>query len=99
MTTVYLYGGSGTYAGTGAFDWNSPSVGNKHNFILFVAQDSDEPQHEAALSELVRFGFEEIHLRPGKAIAVEALNEPRMQAFQKHYEGALAEGCSIVWYP
>lgn len=99
MTTVYLYGGTGKYSGTGAFEWNSPEVGNTHRFILFLAHDSAEAQQETAMRELASFGFTELQVGQGKPIAVEVLNEPQMQAFQKHYEGALAEGSSIVWYP
>lgn len=98
-TTVYLYSGSGTFAGTGVFEWNSPAVGSSHKFILFIAQEVEEPQADRALHELARFGFTKAQVGAGKPIMVEVLNEPQMQAFQKHYEGALAEGCSIVWYP
>ena len=51
------------------------------------------------MRELASFGFTELQVGQGKPIAVEVLKEPQMQAFQKHYEGALAEGSSIVWYP
>ena len=37
MTTVYLYGGSGTYTGESAFEGSSPSIGSTHKFILFLA--------------------------------------------------------------
>ena len=96
MTTVYLYGGSGKYSGTGAFEWNSPDIGSTHKFILFVAHESDEAQRGIAILELERFGFSELEVGQGQPIAVEALNEPQMQAFQKHDECALAEGSSIV---
>jgi hypothetical protein len=99
MTTIYLYGGTGKYAGTETFEWNSPVVGSTHKFILFLAQEVDEPQDSVARGELTKFGFSEVQIGAGKPIAVEALNDPQMQAFHKHYEGALAEGCSIVWYP
>ena len=81
------------------FEWNSPEVGSTHRFILFIAHGDDEAQEETAIQELEKFGFTELQIGQGKPIAVEALNEPQMQAFQKHYEGALAEGSSIVWYP
>lgn len=98
MTTVVLYGGTGKYSGAGAFYWHSPEVGSVHKFILFMAQEGEEAQQEAAISELEKFGFTDLELGQGKPIAIEVLNEPQMQAFQKHYEGALAEGSSIVWY-
>jgi hypothetical protein len=96
---VYLYGGSGKFSGTNTFAWNSPSIGATHKLILFLAQDVDAPQQELALGELSDLGFCEIQIRTGKAIDVEALNEPQMQAFQRYYEGAMADGSSIVWYP
>jgi hypothetical protein len=96
---VYVYGGSGTFTGGGEFEWHSPTLGSRHRFILFVAQDDDSPQQDAALAELIRFGFSEVELVQGKPIAVEALNEPAMEAFRKHYEGAFSEGSSLVWYP
>jgi hypothetical protein len=99
MKRVYLYGGSGKFAGSSAYDWNCPSIGSTHKLILFLAQDSDTPQQEIAERELSDFGFCEIQIGIGKPIDVEALNEPQMQAFQRHYEGAIAEGCSLVWYP
>lgn len=99
MTTVVVYGGTGKYSGVGNFQWNSPKVGGVHRFILFIAQEGKESQQEAAVQELNKFGFTELELGEGRPIAVEVLNEPQMQAFQKHYEGALSEGSSVVWYP
>src|SRR5258706_12228716 len=99
MTTVYLYAGEGTFMGAGEFQWDSPKVGDTHKFILFVAQEVDEPQGHIAFREIERFGFAEAHIGVGKSISVEVLNESSMQGFRRHYEGALAEGCSIVWYP
>jgi hypothetical protein len=99
MKTVYLYLGTGKYAGTSSFEWHSPRVGDTHKFILFAAQDVDERRDEAALRELKEYGFADILIGEGKAISVESLNEPQMRVFQSHYEGALAEGFSLAWYP
>ena len=99
MTKVYLYGGKGKFVATQSFEWNSPEIGSTHQFILFFAQSKAEPNDKAAIQELARYGFAEVVISQGKPIAVEVLNEPQMQAFQKHYEGALSEGSSLVWYP
>lgn len=99
MTIVYLYGGEGKYMDTGSYQWTNPPIGSTHKFILFLAQQTDEPQEDAAVAELTKFGFQELHLFPGKPIVTETLNDPRMQAFQGYYEGALTEGSSLVWYP
>ncbi len=99
MKMVYLYGGTGKYSGAAAFEWNCPEVGSTHRFILFIVQENNEAQQEVAMNELGKYGFIELQVGEGKPIAVEVLNEPQMRAFQKHYEGALAEGSSLVWYP
>jgi len=67
--------------------------------MLFLSQVEDESQPNLATQELGRFGFAQTELAPGKAILVESLNAPKLQAFQKHYEEALDAGSSIVWYP
>jgi hypothetical protein len=99
MKTVILYLGSARFAGTASFDWASPSVGKTHRFILFLAQNNSVPDHDAAKREVELFGFSEIDLGEGRNIDVESLNDPNMAAFRRHYEGALTEGSSLVWYP
>ncbi len=98
MSRVFIYAGSGRFVG-GAFKWHSPTEGATHNFMLFLAQDNSEPNQAAALTEMGHFGFDEVDLREGRPLAVEALNDPQMLAFQAHYQGALHEGSSLVWYP
>jgi hypothetical protein len=99
METVLLYGGSGTYSGVAEYEWKSPVVGNTHKFILFVAQEESKSRLDVAAQELRKFGFVNYEIGEGRPISVESLNQPEMQVFQKHYEGAFAEGASIVWYP
>jgi hypothetical protein len=99
MTTVYIYGGTGTYNGKADFDWTCPEIGSRHNFMLFISQKIDAPQEEAASLELAKFGFDDLELMEGRPILAEVLNDPQMQAFRKHYEGAFTEGSSLVWYP
>jgi hypothetical protein len=99
VATVYVYSGSGTFTGASAFAWNSPKVGMSHRFILFLTQEQDVDHPEAALRELSDFGFANLQLSPGKPLAIESLNLVEMRKFHSHYEGALAEGSSLVWYP
>jgi hypothetical protein len=99
MPTIYLYGGEGTYTGAEEKLWHSPSLGSTHKFICFIAQDIDESQEDNAIQEIEKLGFTEIRIGEGKPIHIQVLNQPQMQAFQKHYEGALEEGFSLVWYP
>ncbi|SEK73675.1 hypothetical protein SAMN05518845_102564 [Variovorax sp. YR750] len=99
MTQIYLYGVEATYAGGCDFEWQAPTVGGRHKVILFLAQDDETSREDRATSELARFGFVELHVGAGRPIEVESLNDPRMHVFKKHYEGALVEGCSLVWYP
>ncbi|MDB5781778.1 hypothetical protein [Caballeronia mineralivorans] len=99
MKSVYLYIGTGKYAGTGSFEWHSPRVGDTHKFILFAAQDLDERLDSPAIEELKEYGFADIIIGEGKPISVESLNDPQMKVFQSHYEGALADGFALAWYP
>lgn len=99
MTKIYLYGAEATYAGHCDFEWRAPTPGGRHKVILFLAQDDETSQGDRATSELTRFGFVDLQIGAGRPIQVESLNDPRMSAFRSHYEGALAEGCSLVWYP
>jgi len=99
MTTIVLYGGEGAFAEGGAYEWEGPEAGSTRRFILFLAQDDAVSHEELALGELKRYGFHDARIVAGKPIAVEALNTPSMQAFRRHYEGAIEEGSSIVWYP
>jgi len=98
MQHVYIYAGAGRFAG-GDFEWSSPAPGATHKFMLFLAQNRDEPLQQEALSEIARHGFRDVELAGGRRLLVEALNDPQMRAFHKHYEAALAEGASLVWYP
>ena len=99
MTTIVLYQGEGTYSTTGTFEWNSPEVGDRHKFILFLSQESAMLESDRALSELSNYGFVEIELGEGRPLLVEAMNEPQMRVFSTYYKGALNEGSSLVWYP
>jgi hypothetical protein len=98
MSVVYIYRGSGRFAG-GAFEWNNPPLGSKHEFMLFLLQEEDEPKQQAAHAAIDRFGFKQVMLFPGKKIVVEALNEPANAVFQEYYQNALADGSSLAWYP
>jgi len=99
MTRIYLYGTEATYDGGCDFEWQAPPLGSRHKLILFLAQTDASAQEDRAASELARFGFIDLQVGAGRPMDVEALNDTRMNVFKKHYEGALAEGCSIVWYP
>ncbi|XAH25227.1 hypothetical protein AAFF27_08550 [Xylophilus sp. GW821-FHT01B05] len=98
-TAIYLYGAEATYDGCGDFEWESPALGARHKLILFLPQSDRTSREDLAASELARFGFVNISLLAGQPIDVESLNDPRMHAFKKHYEGAFSEGSSLVWYP
>lgn len=99
MKTVILYPGSARFSGAASFDWASPGIGSTHRFMLFLTQNNGLLNHDAAEREVASFGFSEIELREGRKIDAESLNDPTMAAFRRHYEGALSEGSSLVWYP
>jgi hypothetical protein len=99
MTRIYLYGVEATYGGGCDFEWQAPSLGGRHKLILFLAQSDETSREDKAAAELARLGFMDLHIGVGRPLEVESLNDPRMHAFKEHYEGALADGYSLVWYP
>ena len=50
---------------TGTFKWNSPEVGDRHKFILFLAQESTIPEQGLALDKLAKYGFADVGLGEG----------------------------------
>jgi hypothetical protein len=99
MTFVYIYPGSGRFRG-GDFQWNSPLPGAKHDFMLFLHQDDDEPQQKQALDAVTRYGFVDVKfIAQGREINVEMLNAPELANFRANYEDAIAKGASLAWYP
>lgn len=99
LIKIYAYGAEATYRGGGDVEWNSPAPGARHKLMLFLAQDDEVSREDKAASELAEFGFVDFDIAAGRPIVVESLNDPRMEAFRVHYEGALANGSSLVWYP
>ena len=99
MPTVFVYLAEATYRGPSEFDWPNPQIGARHKLLLFLAQASNAPSEAEASRELSRFGFAQTRIEPGKQISVESLNAGTMRGLHKHYEEALAEGSSVVWYP
>lgn len=99
MSSVYIYPGHGTFAGS-QFEWNCPPLASKHEFMLFVRQDVDKPAAHVALDAIGRYGFRQVKLtQQGKAIAAEALNDPKLAHFRQYYEDALDKGFALAWYP
>lgn len=99
MTTVILYPGSARFSGAASFEWDSPTVGSTHRFILFLAQNDSVANRNVAERELESFGFCDIALGEGREVDVDSLDAPNMAAFRRHYEGAFVEGSSLIWYP
>lgn len=99
MPIVYVYPANGRFAGS-EFEWNCPPLASQHDFMLFMRQDADMPAPYAALAAIDRYGFRQVKLTAeGRPLAVESLNDPNLASFRKHYEDALADGVSVVWYP
>lgn len=94
-----VYGFTGRYVGTAAFEWNAPEIGAFHRAMLFLSQDEERDAFDLAQAECARFGFDEISdLRCGR-LQVEALNTDAYRGFAAFHEEALAEGSALVYYP
>jgi hypothetical protein len=99
MSFLYIYPGSGRFRGAD-FAWNSPLPGGKHDFMLFMHQDDDEPRQKLALEAATRYGFVDVKfIAQGREINVEMLNAPELANFRGNYEAALRDGVSLAWYP
>lgn len=99
MTIVAIYRFTGRYSGWAEYDWNHPELATVHDCILFLRQTEDSDQFESAVAECSRYGFDGIeNMRYGK-LSVEVLNTDQYKGFSGFYEGALAEGSALVFYP
>jgi hypothetical protein len=99
MTKIIRYAGEGTFSTSGSFEWDSPEVGSRHKFFLFIAQEAATPRQLIALQEAGRYGFVDIELEEGELVVAEAMKAPQLQVFAQYYEGALNEGSSLVCLP
>ncbi|QNH15275.1 hypothetical protein HEP74_00393 [Xanthomonas sp. SS] len=99
MTVVVIYGFTGKYSGDAEYTWNHPEVGATHKCMLFLRQDSDASEYQAAVAECGRYGFTNIeNMRYGK-LQVEVLNTDLYRGFAGFYEDALQEGSTLLFYP
>lgn len=97
-TTVYIYPARGRFRG-GEYQWNSPLPGAKHEFMLFLRQEDDEPKQKEALTEIGRHGFVDVQfIAQGRVLNVDMLEMPELANFRRNYEDALRDGASIAWY-
>lgn len=99
MKTVVLYGFRGRFAVEPEYEYKCPVMGDAHNCLLFIAQDSQELDFEAAIKEGLRYGFSELENLRGNPLIVDVLNTDTYRGFAGFYEEALQEGSSLVYYP
>lgn len=99
MTVVVIYGFTGKYEGNGEYEWNHPELGATHKCMLFLRQESDSSEYQAAVAECRRYGFTEIEDMRYGTLQVEVLNTDLYRGFAGFYEGALQEGSTLLFYP
>ncbi len=99
MKTVLLYGFEGTYTGGNEYDYHHPELNETHKCLLFVSQESSEPNFELAEEEYKKYGFTDVTGLKGKELNVDALNSDSYKGFSGFYEEALNEGSCLVYYP
>lgn len=99
MAVVMIYGFTGRYSGASEYQWNHPEPGAVHSCILFLRQESDSNDVQAATSECRRYGFTEIENMQYGKLDVDVLNADLYRGFARFYESALEEGSTLVYYP
>jgi hypothetical protein len=99
MKAVMIYGFKARFSGTSEIEWNHPDIGATHKCLLFLAQDAESDDFQAAVAECRRYGLEEFeNLRAGR-LRVEVLNTDLYRGFSGFYEEALRSGSAVVYYP
>ena len=99
MTVVMIYGFTGRFCGDSEYTWNHPAMDAVHKCMLFLRQDDESDECDAAVTECRKYGFVDIeNMRVGK-LQIDALNTDLYRGFAGFYEGALSEGSSLVFYP
>jgi hypothetical protein len=99
MSQVMLYLCEGEFVGKPVYDYHHPVPGAVHSFLLFLRQTTAESSMEKAEQESVKYGFSRVTVKKSNLLSVEAMNTDAYKGFSGHYEEALSEGSSIVWYP
>jgi len=94
---VYLF--EGTYNGKPSVQYAAPEVGTHHKGILFLRQETQEPQWSVADAALQRFGFNPASFLRSGPMSPESLNTPEFNAFVGRYEEALHQVEALAWYP
>jgi hypothetical protein len=94
---AYLFEGS--YNGKSSVQYVAPIVGAHHKGILFLRQETEEPQWVLANDALQKFGFSPASVLRSGPLSVESLNTPQFSGFAGRYEKAHKQGESLAWYP
>lgn len=94
-----LYKGEATFTGeTNSTYADSPSPNSVHKCILFVMQPDDKVDVSHAVEIFGQHGWTNVVIASTGRLQPEALNQPSMSVFQRHYEECLDQGDSLVWY-
>ena len=75
-----------------------PELGAEHDCILFLAQNSDVPDHSSARSALAKHGWINVEIKRVGPFQPETVNSQQWSAFQHNYKECLDLGDSVAWY-
>ena len=92
MTVVMIYGFQGRFSGDSKYTWSHPDAGATHKCMLFLRQQSEACDFEAALDECGRYGFTNIENMRGGKLQIGVLNTDLYRGFAGFYEEALSSG-------
>lgn len=90
---------SGKFVGGEGYEYSTPDLGDSHEAILFMRQDTSEFLFSAATEECRRWGFIDIFGLKAGTLQAEALNTDRGRKFAGYYEEAMEHGSALAWYP
>ena len=99
MNAVVIYRLEARFTGNPSYEFTQPEIGATHKCLLFMAQQTEEGQYEAALNECLKFGFSDIIFGGHGTLQPGVLDTEEFKGFSGHYEEALNEGSSLIFYP
>lgn len=94
---LYLCEAQFTGGGTVTYE-QAPEIGSLHDCILFVSQETQEPDYAAVGDRLSKHGWSLTEIRRFGPFQPESINSQQMRVFERHYEESLEHGDSLVWY-
>lgn len=99
MPTVYLYRFRGTFREKSEFDYTLPQPEATHEGLVFVLQNDEVRDDDAARAACLRYGFADVEILKAGTISPESLQQENNAAMVPYVRWAFDKGAALIWYP